>query len=109
MLNNPFYCRTATEVALWVSSRACKAQRMMKLQISMGRETAGFVPVTNNNLEAVRNANPRFAEPLYIGAPTENPGRGLKSMKIKRLVAAGSLAVLCAMQTFAVPPLGTAF
>src|SRR5207244_11717278 len=76
-----FFCRTATEVALWVSSYACKARRMMKLQISMGRETPSFVPITNYNLAAVRNANQRLSEPLFIGAPTENPRLRNKTMK----------------------------
>ena len=80
----------------------------MKLQISTGHEITNFVPVLNYNSAAVRNANPRFAEPLFIGASTENPKTRIKTMKIKKLAAACSLAALFTINALAVQPLGNA-
>jgi hypothetical protein len=80
---------------------------MMKLRISMGRETTSFVPVTIHNLATVRNVNHRCAEPLFIGAPTENPGMRIKTMKIKKLTLAASLTALLSINSFAFQPPGT--
>src|ERR1043166_2900698 len=85
-----------------------KARCMMKLQISTGHEITNFVPVLNYNSAAVRNANPRFAEPLFIGASTENPKTRIKTIKIKKLAPACPLAGLFTINALAVQPLGNA-
>jgi hypothetical protein len=82
---------------------------MMKLQITTGRETPGFVPVTSKTLSTARNANQHRSEPLCIGAPTESPRMKSRSMRIKAFTCAAMLAALGTVEIFATPPPSSAF
>jgi hypothetical protein len=76
---------------------------MIKLHISVWRDTTSLVPVTNKNLSATKSNRP-FTESPFIGAPTESP---LK--KIKSFACAAAVAALCTINAFATEPLGAGF
>jgi hypothetical protein len=81
---------------------------MMKLQISVWRETTSVVPVIDKNILALRSDR-RFAESPFVGAATESPLKKIKTMKIKTLACAAAVAALCTISTFATQPLGPGF
>src|SRR5215470_13634226 len=81
---------------------------MMKLHISVWRETTSLVPVINKNLSALQSDR-RFAESLFVGAATESPLKKIKTMKTKTLACAAAMAALCTINTFATQPVGPGF
>jgi hypothetical protein len=81
---------------------------MMKLHISVWRETASLVSVINNNVAKLKSSR-RLPEAHFIGAPTESPSRKFKAMKIKSFAGAAAVAAFCTFNTFAVGSLGPGF
>jgi len=81
---------------------------MMKLPISVWRETASFVRVTTKNLAALKFSR-RGAEALSIGAPTESPLGRTRTTRIKSFFCSVGLASFCGLNAFATAPAGPGF